>query len=569
MKRKRRPGPILLALLLAALTAGAARAAGEATLTILATSDLHGHLYNWDFARGETAPLGLASVAAIVAEERAQDPALLLVDAGDTLQGSPLVYYYNTRLAALENPMATAMNALRYDAMTLGNHDFDFGLKTLDKFIREARFPVLSANIRAAGGGERFRPYALKTVKGVKVGILGLTTPGIPQWVKPEHIAGLRFDDAVETAAPLVAELRRAGAQVVLALAHAGPHLQPVENDSAAWRTPLERWVDKGYGAVPEQNFVIPLAQRVAGLDVIVSGHTHLTVPEAVINGVLLTQPSYWGRGVAKVTLTLGADGRVTGKRSEFLAAEGREPDRRMLTLTRPCQDKALAYVNTAVGTAVGDFPGGAEARRADGPLADLIHAVQLEMARQAGCPADASAATLFNNAARLPKGPIRIADLYTLYPYENTLWVLEITGAGLKAALEQTARYWAGSDAAAPTPDPVPAPFAKPYSWDMYSGIEYEIDLSRPVGERVTVLRWQGADLRPEQTLKLAVNNFRAVGGGGYRMFREAKVLWRGETEIREALVEHVAARRRLDPRDYFTPNWRLATPGAAETGP
>jgi len=145
-------------------------------IVILETSDLHGHLYNWDFFGNSEKDQGLAIVSTLVKQERAADPNLLLLDAGDTIQGTPLIYYYNTQMPDETNPMAVVMNAMGYDAMTIGNHEYNYGQGVLDKFIDEAQFPVMSANVRNSDGSEKYAPYIIKDVNGVKVGILALTT---------------------------------------------------------------------------------------------------------------------------------------------------------------------------------------------------------------------------------------------------------------------------------------------------------------------------------------------------------------------------------------------------------
>lgn len=533
------------------------------TLTLLETSDLHGHLYPWDFFGQREAPQGLAVVAAIVRQERAADPELLLLDAGDVLQGSPLIDFYHKRRPTEPNPMAVVMNALKYDAITLGNHDFNYGQEALEKFIGECEFPVLSANIRQEDGREKYTPYLLREVKGVQVGLLGLTTVGIPLWERPEHIAGLRFDDAVETARAYVPRLRQAGATVIVALCHSGPHVEPDDTSrEGAWQTDYHTWIDRGYADVPQQNFILKLAEAVPEIDVILAGHAHATIPEARVNGVLIVEPGRWGRGVSKVTLTVGAEGRVVDKRGEFLSAEGWTPDPDILDLARPYQEAALAYVNSRIGTAAGHFPGGYEARWRDGPLADFINAVQLEMAREAGYPADLSLTAIFNNTGEFRPGPLTLADVYGVYPYENTLYVIEVTGSILRRALEHNARYWARYDPLNPpanVPEGLVAGDVRDYNWDLYTGLEYRIDISRPVGQRVVELKYRGKDVAEDQKFVLALNNHRAGGGGGYRMFREGRILWQSMSEIRDYLAEYIAARGTIDPQDYFVPNWAL----------
>lgn len=563
-KTKRMFNFILVAcLLITILGAPSVMAQEPATITILSTSDLHGHLENWDFFGNEESDQGLAMVSTLVKQERSADPNLLLLDAGDTIQGTPLIYYYNTQKSDETNPMAVVMNEMQYDAMTIGNHEYNYGQAVLDKFIDEAQFPVLSANVRNTDGSDKYLPYVIKDVNGVKVGILGLTTVGIPVWEKSENIEGLRFDDAVETAKMYIPQMKAEGATVIVALSHSGTHVEPADTRAeGAWMTDYTTWVDKGYADVPDQNFIIKLAEAVPEIDVIMAGHAHAAIPEAIINDVLIVEPSRWGRGVSKVTLNVDTDGNVVEKKGEFLSATEISPDQEILDLADPYQETALEYVNSTIGTATGDFPGAYEARWQDGPLADFINAVQLDMAEDAGYPADISLAAIFNNTGQFKEGPVKMADVYGIYQYDNTLYVLEVTGDILKRALEHDAEYWVQYDANNPVSGNAEALVAgdvRDYNWDMYSGIDYKIDISKPVGERVVELMYQGAPVAPDQKFVLAINNYRAGGGGGYSMFNEGEVLWKSQSEIRDYMAEYIQAKGTLDPQDYMVANWSL----------
>jgi 2',3'-cyclic-nucleotide 2'-phosphodiesterase/3'-nucleotidase len=550
-----------LAIPLSPLTA---QAQEPTTLTILETSDLHGHIYNWDFFGNQESDQGLAVVSTLIKQEREADPDLLLLDDGDTIQGTPLIYYYNTKMPNEANPMAVVMSAMNFDAMTIGNHEYNYGQGVLDKFINEAEFPVLSANIRQSDGSEQYTPYIIKDVKGVKVGVLGLTTQGIPVWEKPENIEGLRFDDAVEVAKTYVPKMQEEGATVIVALAHSGTHVEPADTRAeGAWMTDYTTWVDKGYADVPDQNFIIKLAEAVPEIDVILAGHAHATIPQAMINGVLVVEPSRWGSGVSKVTLTLDANGQVSQKIGEFLSGSEVAPDQEVLDLAKTYQDTAIAYVNSEIGMATGDFPGAYEARWKDGPLGDFINSVQLKMAEEAGYPADVSLAAIFNNSGQFKQGPVTMTDVYGIYQYDNTLYVLEVTGDILKRALEHDAKYWAQYDADNPpvdAPEGLVAGDVRDYNWDMYTGIEYKIDISKPVGERVVELKYNGIDVTPDQKFVLAVNNYRGGGGGGYSMFTEGKVLWKSMSEIRDYIAEYIADKGVIDPAEYYVANWSLA---------
>ncbi|NOZ08784.1 MAG: bifunctional metallophosphatase/5'-nucleotidase [FCB group bacterium] len=530
------------------------------TITILETSDVHGNIYNWDFFGEKEYDQGLAMVTTLVKRERQSDKDLILLDDGDTIQGTPLIYYYNTPGFADPNPMALVMNNMKYDAMTIGNHEFNYGQKVLDKFINDCEFPVISANIVKTGNGQpKYQPYLIKTVKGIKIGIIGLTTPGVPIWEKPENIEGLQFKDAVATAQQMVKELKQQGVQVIIALAHTGPHVEPLNSrDAGEWLTDYHSWVDKGYADLSDENFAIKLAEKVPEVDVILAGHAHSTIPMAMIDGTLLTEPYKWGRGISKVTLTINPAGKVIEKHSEYISVKGIAPDSGILQLAKKYQETALEYVNSEIGTAVGDFPGGRQARMADGPLADFINAVQFEIAKAAGYPADISLSAIFNNRSMLRKGPIEISDLYGIYQFDNTLNIIEITGSDLVAALEHDAEYWTLSSE--PGEDQFqPSGKVRDYNWDMYSGIEYAIDISRPVGQRVVKLTFQGSEVRSNQKFRVAVNNYRAGGGGGYEMFKNAVNIWKSTTEIRDYMIEYVRQKKVLDPAEYYVQNWYL----------
>jgi len=553
---------IVVCLLATLLGAQPAYAQEPTEIVILETSDVHGHLYNWDFFGNTEYDQGLAVVSTLVKQERADNPNVLLLDNGDTIQGTPLIYYYNTQMPAETNPMAVVMNAMAYDAMTIGNHEYNYGQEVLDKFIDEAQFPVLSANVRNSDGSEKYTPYLIKDVDGVQVGILGLTTVGIPVWEKSENIAGLRFDDAVEIAQTYVPQMKEEGADVIIALAHSGTHVEPADTRAeGAWTTDYTTWVDKGYADVPDQNFIIKLAEAVPEIDVILAGHAHATIPESMINGVLIVEPSRWGQGVSKVTLKVDAEGNLVEKTGEFLSGSEVAPDQEILDLAKPYQETALAYVNSTIGTATGDFPGAYEARWKDGALPDFINAVQLDMAADAGYPAQISLAAIFNNTGQFKAGPVKMADVYGIYQYDNTLYVLEINGDILKRALEHDAKYWAQVDPNNPITDPeaLVAGDVRDYNWDLYSGVDYKIDLSKPVGERVVELTYQGEPVTPDQKFVLAINNYRAGGGGGYDMFKEGEVLWKSMSEIRDYMAEYIQDKGTIDPQEYFQANWSL----------
>ena len=549
------------------------------TLRLLQTSDLHTHIQPWDYFTGkQDAQRGLAKVATLVKQAREENPECnLLLDTGDTLQGNPMGTYYALVDNAPKHPMAVAMNALRYDAMALGNHEFNYGLDVLGKFKGELDFPLLGANVRhASDGSEAFSPYLIKDVCGVKVGILGLVTPGVKTWERPENITGLSFDDPLETARAYVPKMRQAGADVVVVAIHSGPDKQPTgnANEPASWLEDYAdptKWVDRAN--LPGENEAVQIAQQVEGIDVLLTGHTHQPIPKMLVKNtqgqdVLLIQPNRWGSHLGQVDLSLvQTDGRwkVDGKDSLLRKVDDSVAvDAQVDALTRSYHEATLTYVNARIGTTSKPFPGGFAARYVDSALGDLINTVQEEAAAESGYPVDFSLAALFTNEGQLPAGDITLRDAYSIYIYDNTLYVMEIDGSILRRSLEHNAKYFAPWNPGAP-PDAARPETAKvstvaDYNWDMYSRIEYGYDLTRPAGSRLTHLRFKGKDVADTDMFTVAVNNYRGGGGGGYSMFKEGRLLWTSADGVREYIARYVEAHPNLDPDSVNTCNFELS---------
>lgn len=237
-------------------------------------------------------------------------------------------------------------------------------------------------------------------------------------------------------------------------------------------------------------------------------------------------------------------------------------PNAEVVAAIQPYHDATVQYVEETIGSTVAEFPGGDAARFTDGALADFINAVQLDAAAKAGHPTQVSLAALFNNTGMLPKGNVKLRDAYSAYIYDNTLYVMEITGKILRDALEQDAKYFVKIDPAA-----VPAtaaackdPKVPDYNWDLYSGIDYTIDLTKDAGSRVTSLTLAGAPVTADQKLIIAVNNYRG-GGGGFPMFKQGTVLWRSSdgVRVRDFIAAYVKAHPTLDPDAFNTCNSKL----------
>lgn len=543
-------GALRAALALIAVLFATARAE-RAVVTILSTTDMHAHISPVDYYTGRPEVGGLASLATILRQIRREVPDALLIDCGDTIQGTPLAAFHARKNNTPPDPMMLAMNALGFDAMTMGNHEYNFGVEVREKARREAAFPWLSANTHRAGTDEpAFTPYIMKEVNGVRVAVLGLTTPGIPAWENPENFAGLEFRDATREATRWVKVLReRERADVVVAAVHMG-----LEEDLRTGR--------RDTGVVPNENAALSIAREVAGIDLMFLGHTHREISSLVVNGVVIAQANRWADRLVRAEIVLeregGAPWRIIARSTRTVpVTEKTVPDAAIVKLVEPYEQETQAWLNRPIGSSAAELTA-AESRLRDTAIIDLINRVQLE----AGA-ADVSMAASFNLHARLPRGVVTVRDIAGLYVYENTLAVIEVTGAQLKEALEHSARYFGTYE---PGRTKGPADLIDPrlpgYNFDMAEGVEYAIDLGRPPGARIVDLRFQGQPLDPARKLRLALNNYRRNGGGGYAMYQHAPVLHRDSTEIRDLIIDWVERHQELPTEP--TNNWRLLFPAA-----
>jgi len=543
----RRSTCIALTFVVALIGSSHPRTAGRAWLTVLSTTDLHGNLLPIDYYTDAPDARGLAKVATLVRQARKENPAgTLLLDSGDVIQGSPLEYVHNTINNAPPDPMMRAMSALGFDAMAVGNHEYNYGLKVLEKARSEAVFPWLSANTYKAGTNENFhRPYLLKEVNGVRVGVLGLTTAGIPSWENPENYAGLEFRDPVVEAKKWVSVLRaQERADVVIVAMHMGME--------ADLRTGIPT-----PGQVPHENAALEIARQVPGVDLILMGHTHREVPGVVTNGVLLAQANLWGRHLARADLYLEQDesGRwhVVARQSRTIPVTPQtETDAEIASLAASYDRETRDWLTRVIGESGAELTA-ADARVRDTAILDLVQRVQLEAGR-----ADVSMVASFNPQARMPRGPVSVRDIAGLYVYDNTLVVLDVTGGQLRDALEHSARFFKDF-----VPGRTPAELVDEripdYNFDVAEGVTYDLDISRPQGQRIVNLRFHGQPVTPAQRFRLATNNYRVNGGGGYVMYRGATEVYRSSQEIREMIIEWVERHHQIPSEP--TNNWRIVT--------
>jgi 2',3'-cyclic-nucleotide 2'-phosphodiesterase/3'-nucleotidase len=555
-------------------------------LTVLGTTDLHGNVYNWDYFKNaeytdsKSNDIGVAKAATLIKAAREEFGAdrCITLDAGDTIQGTPLAYYFakiEPITAGAKHPMAIAMNALRYDAAALGNHEYNYGLDTLRAFEDQCNHPLLSANsVDWNTGAPVFTPYVLRRIqvpgqKPVTVGILGLVTPGVAIWDKANVEGKVKFPGIVEQATVMVPRMKAAGADVVVVSCHSGATTSSSYGDALPY---------------PE-NASSLLAAQVPDIDAILVGHAHLEVPQLKVKNevtgrdVLLSEPLYWGMRVSVMHLDLlkvGGQWRVSSSSATLLNANTVPEDPQIAALVRPAHEKVLTYVNSVIGTCT-EAMSAATSRYEDTAAMDFINLVQAQAVKEAlvgtadaGTPV-LSIAAPFNKAAAIPKGDVTVRDVAGLYIYDNTLLGITLTGAQVKDYLEKSATYFQQVANAGPfTPDQVTnaktdtAPNGTPdYNYDIMGGLDaaltYEIDIAQAPGSRIKKLAYGGVAVQPGDPFVVAINNYRQSGGGGFPHVTTAPVVYNRQVEIRQLLIDWVTANKVIDPPSFAELDWKL----------
>ncbi|MER6009094.1 bifunctional metallophosphatase/5'-nucleotidase [Streptomyces bluensis] len=550
--------------------------------TVLGTTDLHGNVFNWDYFTDQEFDdkahndIGLAKISTLVNKVREEKGRrnTLLIDAGDTIQGTQLSYYYAkvdpiTAKGGPVHPMAQAMNAIGYDAAALGNHEFNYGIPVLRKFEEQCRFPLLGANaLDAKTLRPAFPPYSmhrLRTPLGreVKVAVLGLTNPGIAIWDKANVQGKMTFPGLEEQAAKWVPKLRSMGADVVIVSAHSG------SSGTSSYGDQLP-YVENAAGLVAEQ---------VPGIDAILVGHAHAEIPEYFVTNkesgkrVLLSEPLKWGQRLTRFDFELVWEkGRWAVEKvgARVLNSNTVEEDPEIRKLLTDEHEKVVAYVNQVIGTNAVEMRS-VEAPYKDVPIIDLINHIQADTVRQALAGTEYAAlpvlsqAAAFSRSAVIPAGEVTIRDVAGLYVFENTLEARLMTGAQMKAYLEFSANYFVQT-AAGGAVDPAKLTNANgtpDYNYDVVSGLTYEIDIARPAGSRVTNVRFEGAPLDDAQQFVFAVNNYRANGGGNFPHVAGARQVWSDSDEIRNIMIAWVKAKGSIDPAEFAAVDWKLTRDG------
>lgn len=527
---------------------------GTFELQILATSDLHGRFMPYEYASDSPNTKGsLAQIATKVKELKAQNPNTLVLDNGDTIQDNSAQLFLNDDI----HPMIQAFNAIGYDAWNFGNHEFNFGVPTVQNIASQFNGAVLCGNVYK--DGERlYDAYTIKTVNGVRVAIIGMVTPYITKWDGP-NLVGYDVKNPAEETRLAIDEIKSKGlADIYIATIHES--------------------FDPEYGGDSARE----LAEKNPEISAVIAGHEHALFSDKTGGNAIIVEPGKYGEHLAKVDLTITKSGSkysVTSKKAENILMDGVEADASLVSILTPAHNKALADARQVIGqltdkdlVQANEVQGIVQAQLEDTPLVDLINTVQLHYGNENGAvPEDArrvSSAALFDANANAKKGKILKADTAKIYKYDNTLYTLKINGKLLKKYMEWSANYYnqfkPGDLTISFNPD------IRIYNYDMFMGVDYKINISKKAGSRIEGLVYSSdkVPVKDSDVIYLTCNNYRANTQLLIDLFKGVKgveVVYDSSSQpvsaVRDLIGKYISEVKggKISTKDFFEKSWEV----------
>ena len=504
-------------------------------LRILSTSDIHGAVLAKDYADNSETDYGLSRVSSVFNEFKTKNT--ILMDIGDDLQGSPLMYFHQLNRNKYHNPMEKAFNYLGYNYYIPGNHDFNYGLDYLMDFVQGINARTLCSNIYKNDGSLLFQnPYEIiEYTDGPKVAIIGLTTQYIPNWENPSYIKDIIFKNAYESLKKTVEELKEK-ADIIIVAYHGG-----FEKD-------LE--TDEAYVLDTGENLGSKIINNIKGIDCLITAHQHRQIALEK-NGISLIQSGAKGSNVAKIDIELVYNEKwLIDKKSQELINVALFPcDKKMYEIIKEVEDDCQVFLDKKIGNVVYDNLEVKDmflARLNKHPIVTFINQVQLKYSK-----AMISATSLPNMVTGFSKD-ITVRNVLSTYVYANTLSILEVSGKILKRILERNAEYFICENGVIKVNPRFYYPKLQHYNYDMFDGIEYVIDIDKDFGERIVDIKYKNRDVLDSDLFTLVVNNYRASGGGDFDEYKNLKVLRSLPFDIAELIIDYIIASRDLKIENY-----------------
>lgn len=531
-------------------------------LKFIETSDVHGSFFPYDFINRKPKAGSLARVATYVNQLRSQHGEnVILLDNGDILQGQPVNYYSNYVDTTSANIAAQVVNYLRYNAQTIGNHDVETGHRVYDKWVSATHCPILGANVIDTKTNKPYlKPYTILKRGGARIAIIGLLTPAIPNWLGENLWSGLRFEEMVSSARQWMRVVKeQEKADIVIGLFHSGK--------DGGITTPHYK-----------EDAALAVAREVPGFDVVFFGHDHTRYADAVTNSegklVACLDPANNAMSVAQADLQLvKKKGRWCVKESQWKLVDVADlpVDNDFVDHFSAFNETVKAYANRVIGT----FENTISTRDSyfgNSAFNDLILNLELSITK-----ADVAFNAPVSFDVAIKKGPVRVADMFNLYKYENQLFVMRLTGKEIRKALEMSYDLWVNTMTSPDDHlllldsqtrgDQQRLGFKNfSFNFDSAAGIDYEVDVTKPNGQKVKVLKMSnGEPFDENKYYKVAVNSYRANGGGelltrGAGIAKDDlddRIVWRSEYDLRHYLMEEIKRLGTLNPQPNT--NWRF----------
>lgn len=522
---------------------------GPYHMVVLGTTDMHANVWGYSYEDNkESSNNGIARVYSYIKEVRSEFPSTILIDNGDLIQGTILSDDLANKNLDDEHPVIAAMNFMEYDAATLGNHEFNWGIDTMLSIEAQAKYPVIAANVKNADGSYTIgSAYTIIERDGLRIGIIGVVTPDVPIWDGGKQgIDETIFEAANVAVRNAISEIRDK-VDVIIVTAHMG---LPAEFHEDSGADSAQKILDDN----PE-------------IDILHVGHFHIVVSEkqgmTVIGGARNS-----GRDVVRYDLYLDENKNIVGAAVAVVDMKDYEPSEeiRSIPAVKKYHEAAIALVAGGVGEdgeaapplgstterfqPENEIKGIPQGKLEDSAVMDLINKIQLE-----NSGADVSAAALFKNTSDLPAGNINYGNIFDIYKYDNTLYRVPVTGAELKAYMEWSAECYNQWE-----PGDINISFDPEYPdflYDMFAGVDYEIDLSQPKGQRIKNVMFKGQPLKDDDKLTLAVNNYRYSSALKSQKLVVASREWESSNSIRDMLVKYFAENSPVAPE--VDNNWRI----------
>lgn len=492
-------------------------------IRILATSDVHGSIFPYRYADNKAANIGFSRLNTLI--QQLKDENTLLIDNGDTLEGSPLSFFHYYRHPDDISPMTAVMHDMHYDYINVGNHDFNYGEEALMMHLQNIGTPCITANF--IYHGKPYGPtYAIEEIAGKKIALIGVVTQYIPHWETAEHIRNMKFTDAFKTLkknVELVKSLEKP--DYIIGVYHGG----------------FERDLKDGHLTEEDtgENEAYRMIQMIPDLDILITGHQHRSLC-GTLNHTAYTQTRDNGQELACIDIYTD-----TGVIEPSVIQCDADADQLILRSVQNEEDECQKWLDSTLGTTNVDLKITDEndARLHKSQLITFLNKVQMETTH-----ADIAATALFLGATGFDH-QITMRNLVSTYVYPNTLVVKKISGRVLKEYLEQDALFFEKkSDGTIGVNPEYDWPKPQHYNYDMLDGIDYTIDTSMPEGQRIVSLKRDGKDIRPDDEFTICLNNYRAAGGGNFDMIKDAPTVSVNLSSMVELLAQYILEHKVID---------------------